>query len=307
MGLDMARNDWFLLILLALVWGGSFFFVEVALRGLPALSVVWLRVALASAMLALAFRFMGLAFPPRAVWPALLVMGLLNNAVPFTLFALAQGQISGALASVLNATTPLFTVIVAHLATRDERITKTKALGLGFGFAGVVVMMAGSLNFQTEMSGTGLAKLACLAAAVSYALAGVWGRRFRRIGVAPLATAFGQVTASSVMLTPVWLVVDAPWTIAWPGAQVACAVLGIAALSTVLAYFLYFRLLSTAGATNLSLVTFLIPVSATALGWGLLGEHLLPQHLAGFGLIALGLIAIDGRVGRWVFATRAGR
>ena len=297
----MPRSDWFRLILLSLLWGGSFIFVEVALQGLPVLTVVWLRVALAAGMLAVALLVMGLAFPDRAVWPALLVMGFLNNAVPFTLFALAQGQITGALASVLNATTPLFTVIVAHLATSDERITRTKAVGLAFGFAGVVVMMAGA-----EFSGAVLAKIACLAAALSYALAGVWGRRFRRLGVAPLATAFGQVMASSVLILPVWLVVDAPWTLAWPGAQVAGAVLGIAALSTVLAYFLYFRLLSTAGATNLSLVTFLIPVSATALGWAFLSEHLLPQHLAGFGLIALGLMAIDGRVGRWVFAKRAG-
>ena len=297
----MQRGDWFRLILLSLLWGGSFFFVEVALQGLPVLTVVWLRVALAAGMLAVALRVMGVAFPDRAVWPALLVMGFLNNAVPFTLFALAQGQITGALASVLNATTPLFTVIVAHLATQDERITKGKAMGLAFGFAGVVVMMAGA-----EFSGAALAKIACLAAAVFYGLASVWGRRFRRLGVAPLATAFGQVMASSVMILPVWLVVDAPWAIAWPGMDVAGAVLGIAALSTVLAYFLYFRLLSTAGATNLSLVTFLIPVSATALGWAFLGEHLLAQHLAGFALIAAGLMAIDGRVWRWVCATRAG-
>ncbi len=297
----MHRNDWIRLIVLSLLWGGSFFFVEVALRGLPVLTIVWLRVALAAGMLTLVLRLTGVAYPARAVWPALLVMGFLNNAVPFTLFVLAQGQISGGLASVLNATTPLFTVIVAHLATTDERISKAKALGLGFGFAGVVVMMAGA-----EFSGAGLAKIACLAAAVSYALAGVWGRRFRRLGVAPLATAFGQVMASTIMLAPVWLWVDAPWHLGWPGAEVAGAVVGIAGLSTALAYLIYFRLLASAGATNLLLVTFLIPVSATALGWVFLGEHLRPQHLAGFGLIAAGLVAIDGRVGRWIYGQRAG-
>lgn len=297
----MTRTDWIRLIVLSLLWGGSFFFVEVALRGLPVLTIVWLRVALASAMLSLGLVVMRVTFPARTVWPALLVMGLLNNAVPFTLFAVAQGQITGALAAVLNATTPLFTVIVAHLATQDERITRAKALGLAFGFAGVVVMMAGA-----AFSGALLAKIACLAAAISYAFAGVWGRRFRSMGVAPLATAYGQVMASTLMILPVWLWVDAPWTIAWPGAQVAGAIVGIAALSTVLAYFLYFRLLSTAGVTNLSLVTFLIPVSATSLGWVVLGEHLLAQHIAGFGLIAAGLVAIDGRVGRWIFARWAG-
>jgi drug/metabolite transporter (DMT)-like permease len=252
-----------------------------------------LRVALAAVILAVVLRLGGVAFPSRRVWPALLVMGLLNNAVPFTLFVLAQGAISGALASVLNATTPLFTVLVAHLATQDERITPAKAMGLGFGFLGVVVMLAGA-----ELSGAGAAKLFCLAAALSYACAGVWGRRFRRLGVAPLATAFGQVTAAAVLILPVWLWQDAPWTLGWPGARVAGAVIGIAALSTALAYLIYFRLLASAGATNLLLVTFLIPVSATALGAIFLGERLLPQHLAGFALIVLGLAAIDGRIVR---------
>jgi drug/metabolite transporter (DMT)-like permease len=298
----MTGRDWLLLLTLSLLWGGSFFFVEVALEGLPPLTVVWLRVALGGAIIAAVMAARGVAFPGAAVWPALVVMGFLNNVVPFTLFAYAQGEITGALASILNATTPLFTVIVAHLATVDERITPAKALGLGLGFAGVVVMMAGA-----ELGGAGAAKLACLMAALSYAFAGVWGRRFRALGVAPLATAFGQVTAATVLLLPVWLALDRPWTLAWPGAEVAGAVIGIAALSTALAYLIFFRLLASAGTTNLSLVTFLIPVSATALGWLVLDERLLPQHIAGFGLIVAGLLAIDGRVGRWVFGTRAAR
>jgi drug/metabolite transporter (DMT)-like permease len=286
----MTGREWILMLTLSILWGGSFFFVEVALTGLPPLTIVWLRVALAAVILGGVLRFSGMAGPGRQVWPALLVMGFLNNAVPFTLFVLAQGEITGALASILNATTPLFTVIVAHLATADERLTGAKAAGLGLGFAGVVVMMAGA-----DLSGAGAAKLACLMAALSYACAGVWGRRFRRLGVSPLATAFGQVSASAVLLLPVWLWLEAPWTLAWPGLRVAGAVVGIAGLSTVLAYLIFFRLLASAGATNLSLMTFLIPVSATALGWLLLDERLLPQHLAGFGLIALGLVAIDGR------------
>lgn len=286
----MTRADWANLVLLSVLWGGSFLFVEVALTGLPALSIVWARVALAALILAAVLRAGGMALPPRGVWPALAVMGLLNNAVPFTLFATAQGEITGALASVLNATTPLFTVLVAHLATRDERITPAKAVGLGFGVAGVMVMMAGA-----GWEGAGAAKAACLAAALSYASAAVWGRRFRRLGVAPLQTAFGQVAASSLMLLPLWLIVDRPWALPPPGSEVVAAVIGIAALSTALAYLIYFRLLASAGATQLGLVTFLIPVSATALGWLLLGERLLPQHLAGFGLIVVGLMAIDGR------------
>jgi drug/metabolite transporter (DMT)-like permease len=287
----MPKADWLRLVTLSVLWGGSFFFVEVALTGLPPLTVVWARVGLAALLLSLALPVLGVALPRAAVWPALLVMGFLNNAVPFTLFVFAQGQITGALASILNATTPLFTLIVAHLATRDERITAAKALGLGLGFAGVVVMLGGA-----GMTGAAAAKIACLAAALSYALAGVWGRRFRALGVAPLATAFAQVLAAAILLLPFWLWVDRPWSLPFPAAPVAGAILGLAALSTALAYLIYFRLLASAGATNLLLVTFLIPVSATALGALILGERLLPQHVAGFALIVAGLLAIDGRL-----------
>lgn len=291
----MTRSDWLLLLLLSLLWGGSFVFVEVALRGLPVLSIVWGRVALAAVILAIALWGMGVAMPPRAAWPALLVMGFLNNAVPFTLFVLAQGQITGALASILNATTPLLTVVVAHFATTDERLTPAKGIGLALGFAGVVVMLGGA-------TGTGeiWAKLACLGAALSYALAGVWGRRFRRMGVPPLATAFGQVAASTLILAPIWLLIDQPSHLPFPGTDVIAAMIGIAVLSTALAYLIFFRLLASAGATRLSLVTFLIPASATALGIAFLGEELMARHVAGFVLIAGGLLAIDGRLSRRV-------
>lgn len=295
----MARQDWILIMILSILWGGSFLFNEVALRGLPPLTLVWLRVAVAAVLLGLVLRGRGLPFPPRAAWGALAVMGLLNNAVPFTLFVVAQGQITGGLAAILNATTPLFTVIVAHLATSDERITRTKAVGLMLGFGGVVVMMAGA-----DFGGAVAAKIMCLMAAVSYALAGVWGRRFRRMGVAPLATAFGMVTASSVMLAPLVLWQDRPLSLPMPGADVIWAMIGLASLSTALAYLIFFRVLARAGATNLSIVTFLIPVSATTMGAFLLDERLLAHHVAGFGLIALGLAAIDGRVGRWLLRPR---
>jgi drug/metabolite transporter (DMT)-like permease len=294
----MTGRNWLLLMALSLLWGGSFFFVEVALQGLPVLSIVWFRVALAALFLALALYFTRTPIPRgREVWFALLVMGFLNNAVPFTLFVMAQGQISGSLAAILNATTPLFTVIVAHLATGDEQAGPGKVFGLLFGFTGVVVMMAGA-----ETGGALAAKVACLVAAVSYAFASVWGRRFRRMGVAPLATAFGQVAASSALLAPIWLFVDRPWTLDMPTVPVVLAVLGIAAFSTALAYLVYFQILASAGATNLSLVTFLFPVSATALGVLLLGEVLSLNEVMGFGLIALGLAAIDGRVWRWAAA-----
>ena len=289
----MRGSDWFWLWTLSLLWGGSFLFNELALAGLPALTVVWGRVGLAALILWGVVWATGAALPARAMWPALLVMGFLNNAVPFTLFVLAQGQITGALASVLNAMTPVFTVLVAHLATRDEKLTPARGLGVVLGFAGVLTMLA-----DGGMSGTRLALLACLGAAFSYAVASVWGRRFRAAGLTPLATAFGQVTASSALMLPVWLLVDGPWALHWPGWEPVMAVLGLASLSSALAYLIFFRILAQAGATAVSLVTFLIPISAAGLGWLVLGERLEPRQLIGLALILAGLAVIDGRMFR---------
>jgi drug/metabolite transporter (DMT)-like permease len=284
----MKAIDWILLWTLSLLWGGSFLFNELALAGLPPLSIVWGRVALAAVLLGLALRVLGQSAPPRRVWFALAVMGVMNNLIPFTLFVLAQGQITGALASVLNATTPLFTVLVAHLATTDERLSPVKAAGVGFGFGGVVVMMAGE-----DLGGELPAMLACLGAALSYGLAGVWGRRFRAAGVTPMQTAFGMVTASAVLLAPVWLAVDRPWALGWPEWSPVLAVVGLASLSSALAYLIFFQILARAGATAISLVTFLIPFSAAGLGWLVLGERLELRHLMGLALILGGLGLIE--------------
>ena len=294
----MTRTDWTLLFALSILWGGSFLFVEVALQGLPALTIVLGRVAIAAFILGGVMVLRGQSLPRRA-WGAVLVMGFLNNVIPFTLFVLAQGSIDGSLAAIVNATTPLWTVIVAHVFTTDERITPPKAAGLVFGFVGVVVMTGGAGG------GERLAIVGCLGAAMSYGFAGVWGRRFRHMGVPPLATAFGTVTSSSLIMLPLVLMVDQPWALPWPGQGALLAVLALAALSTALAYLIYFRLLASAGATNLSLVTFLIPVSAVAMGVAFLNETVRPGHLAGFALIVAGLLAMDGRIARWARSKRA--
>lgn len=289
----MGLRDWALLWTLSLLWGGSFVFVELALVGLPALTVVWCRVAGAAVLLSLWLWARGVAVPRGPVWRALLVMGLLNNALPFTLFVLAQGRIEGALAAIVNATTPLWTVLVAHGFTSDERLTRAKVLALALGFGGVLVMTGGAAGGEV------LAIVACLGAALCYGLAGVWGRRFKALGLVPAQVAFGQVVSSSLLMLPVWLVVDRPWGLAWPGAGPLWAVAGLASLSSALAYLIFFRILASSGATFLSLVTFLIPVSALAMGVGFLGEVLEPRHFAGLGLIMAGLVAMDGRVLRW--------
>ncbi|MGP1396983.1 MAG: DMT family transporter [Inquilinaceae bacterium] len=301
----MTPLEWGLMLTLSILWGGSFFFVGVAVESLPPFTIVALRVGLAALALHLVLRIMGVALPRDGrVWMAFLGMGVLNNLIPFSLIVWGQTQIASGLASILNATTPLFGVLVAHALTADEKLSPARLIGIVAGLAGVTVLIGPEL-----LAGLGdrvLAQVAILAAALSYAFAGTFGRRFKRMGVPPLATATGQVTASAILLAPVALIVDRPWDLAMPGPDVWASLLGLAILSTALAYILYFRILETAGATNLLLVTFLIPVSAILLGALFLGERLAPAHLLGMLLIGLGLAAIDGRLPAWL-RTRARR
>jgi drug/metabolite transporter (DMT)-like permease len=291
----MTASDWGLLIILSVLWGGSFLFIGIAVKELPPLTIVASRIALAAAALYLVLRVTGASLPQgRQVWAAFLSMGILNNVIPMSLIVWGQGHITSGLASILNATTPLFTVLVAHVLTVDERLTRQRFIGVIVGFAGVAVMI-GAAAFQAWNVSIP-AQLAVLAAALSYAFAGVFGRRFRAMGIAPLATAAGQVTASSAILLPLSLIIDRPWSLPAPSAGAVMSLVGLALVSTALAYILFFRLLARAGATNAGLVTFLIPVSAILLGTMFLGETLEARHMAGMALIGAGLLLIDGRL-----------
>jgi len=291
----MTSSEWVLLLVLSVLWGGSFVFTGMALTELPPLTLVALRVGLAAVVLHLAVTALGQPLPRgRAIWTAFAGMGLRNNVIPFCLIAWSQTRIPSGLAAILNATTPLATVIVAHYLTIDEKATGRRILGVLTGLTGVVVMIGP--DALTGLGSRAVAQLAVLAAALSYAFAGVYGRRFTRLGIAPLHSATGQLTASAAMLLPLALIVDHPWTLAMPSLATAGAVLGAAILSTAVGYLLYFRILLTTGATNLLLVTFLIPVSANVLAVLVLGERLTPVSLVGMALIGGGLAAIDGRL-----------
>lgn len=293
----MGAKEWVILLTLSLLWGGSFFLVEIVISDLPPLTIVFLRVFLAAVALWLFAIVIGLR-PPLTIeaWKAFLIMGLLNNVIPFTLIVWGQIHIASGLASILNATTPLFTVIVAGILLADERTTPIKLIGVTVGFLGVILMIGPS-----ALSGLGtdvLAQVAVLGAAVSYAFAGVFGRRFKAMGINPVVTAAGQVTASSLILAPVAIYIDRPLSLEIPDIEVIAAIIGLAILSTAVAYILYFRILASAGATNLLLVTFLIPISAILLGSLVLGESLELIHYLGMALIGFGLSAIDGRLWR---------
>lgn len=293
--LTMGPAEWLLLVALSVLWGGSFLFGKIALGELPPFTVVLLRVALAALALWLAVAATRQSVPrARAVWLAFFAMGLINNLIPFSLIMWGQVRIGSGLASILNGTTPLWTVVVAHWMTADEKMNARKLAGVLIGVAGVAVMI-GPLALA-GLGGDVVAQLAVIAATLSYAFAGLYGRRFARMGVAPMVVAGGQVGAATVMLLPVVLLVDMPWTLPMPGLRTWAALAGLALLSTALAYVLYFRILAKAGATNVLLVTFLIPVSGVLMGVLVLDETLEPRQLAGMMLIGLGLAAIDGRL-----------
>jgi drug/metabolite transporter (DMT)-like permease len=293
----MGLRVWIWLLSLSILWGGSFFFAKVAIGELGPLTVVFARVTLAALVLDIVLAAMGTnPFRRDAPWFAYFCMGLLNNVLPFSLIFWGQTHIASGLASILNATTPLFTLLVAHFLTHDEKIDATKVAALIAGFAGVAVL----IGPEMLVDGSSVwGELACLAAALSYAFAGVYGRRFKILKIAPIEAAAGQLTASTVLILPIVLAVEQPWTLpALPSPMVWVALGGLAVLSTALAYVLYFRILAAAGATNLLLVTFLIPVTAVLLGSAVLGERLEARHFAGMALIGLGLAIIDGRIAR---------
>jgi drug/metabolite transporter (DMT)-like permease len=291
----MNGREWAILLALAVIWGGAFFFIKVAVTHVDPLTYVWLRLTIAAIALWLVLRWQRDRLNlPREVWGAILVLALLNNVIPFALFGWGQMHIASGLASILNATTPIWGVIVAHLLTRDERMTPLKLLGVLIGFGGVATMIGPGL-----LSGLGvdyLGQLACLAGAFCYALAGVWARRFKTLGITPIKVAAGQLITGAAMMAPVALIVDQPWLQPLPPLEAWGAIVALALVCTSFAYILYFKLIGSAGATNALLVTLLVPPTAILLGGLFLGEQLTGGQFAGLGLIALGLAAIDGRL-----------
>jgi len=290
----MAGQDWFLLFLLSILWGGSFFFAAVAVRELPPMTLVALRTGIAALALLAILRLRGEAWPvARGTVGPFLAMGLLNNLVPFSLLFWALTAIPSGLASILNATTPIFAIVVAHFALADERMAKNKLVGILFGFLGVVVLTGADVWSGTAAASLGM--LACLCAALSYGFAGVYGRRFKALQLSAMQVAFGQLLATTVLVLPIVFAVDRPLGLPVPSLAAIGSVLVLAIVSTALAYAIFFRVLASAGAVNAALVTLLVPVSAILLGTLFLGEQLAQRHVLGMVLIAIGLLAIDGR------------
>jgi drug/metabolite transporter (DMT)-like permease len=290
----MSADLWLTLGFLSLLWGGSFFFIAVAVKEWPAFTIVFTRVLVAALVLLAVLLVMRPAFRlERRLILSVLGMAFFNNVVPFSLIVWAQGHIPSGLASILNATTPLFTVALLHVLGA-ERATPMKAAGVLVGLGGVALMLA--RDWGQFGAAEIVPQLAMLAATMSYAMSGWWGRRLQKDAVPPLVAATGQMIGSTLMLAPLVLLVDRPWLLPLPSASAMLAILALGVFSTALAYILFFRVLVRAGPTNLALVTFLIPVSAILLGTLFLGERFTLAQAMGMATIGLGLALIDGRL-----------
>jgi drug/metabolite transporter (DMT)-like permease len=293
----MGPAEWASLLALSVLWGAAFFFYKVLDdAGLPPFTIAFGR-ALAGALALLPVIVVTGRRLPRsaAMWGSFAVLGALNNVIPFSLIAFGETHIVSGLAAIYNATTPLFTALIAHAVTRDEKLTAPKIAGIAIGLGGVAIMMGPSALHG--FGSVAIAQLACVAAAVVYACGAIYARRFRALGVDPIVLSAAQLCASTVMALPLIAGIDRPWSVL-PTLSPAVwwAWLGLAVPSTALAYVLYFRIIAAAGATNAASVTFLVPVSALLLGTFALHERIAPSSVAGMIAVFAGLAAIDGRI-----------
>lgn len=288
----MPAKDWLLLVVLSVTWGISFFFIKIALRGLQPLTIVFGRVFTAALVLNLILHFRGERLPRGwNQWRPFLFISIFNNVLPFTLIVWSGTQISSGLTSILNASAPLWGVVIAHFYNH-EKLTGGKTIGILLGFGGVIVMIG-----YDSLAGIGmntLAQVAMLGATFCYAFAGAYTQRIKDFS--PTVIAAGQVTISSVIMFLLMMLVDRPWLSPMPSLVSLGAVLELGLIGTTVAYLLYFRILRRSGASNVLLVTFLIPVTALFVGILFLDEHLSGIHFIGMGLIASGLLALDGRI-----------
>jgi drug/metabolite transporter (DMT)-like permease len=289
----MGPLEWTMLIVLSVIWGGSFFFFAVIIKELPVFTIVFFRVFLATLALWLFILVTRQKLPDlKNIWHNFFLMGLLNNVIPFSLIVWGESKVAPGLAAVLNATTPFFAVIVAHLSTQTEKLTWNRMAGAVIGLLGVAALV----GFDAiKTLGVDLPfQLAIVLASLSYGISTIFGRRIAK--VPPLVTAASQTAASSIMLLPLMLMIDHPFTLSMPSLYATLSLVTLALLCTAIAYLIFFNIVKRAGMTNVTLVTFLVPISAMMLGALFLNEEISARHFIGMAVIGIGLALIDGRI-----------
>jgi drug/metabolite transporter (DMT)-like permease len=291
---NMTVLDWALIILLSVLWGGSYFFAKVLVQEVPPLTVVLGRFLLGGMVLFAYIMWQGAVIPKTfEAWASFFCMGLLNSLIPAVLVTWGQTEISSGLASILVATTPIFSILLAYQLSDDSTFPKFMLAGASVCLIGVAILVG--MEFPSYSWRAVVALIACVGAAFSYGLANVFGQRFRRLGIPPAVGAFGQIAATTAMVLPFALVVEQPWHLPNPSTSAWLAMFGLSCLSTAAGYMLFFRILDSAGGTNVSLVTFLVPASAIFLSWSVLGDHPTQNQAVGMVFILIGLFMIDGR------------
>jgi drug/metabolite transporter (DMT)-like permease len=291
----MGPFEWALLIALSAIWGGSFYFFAVIIKELPVFTIVFFRVFLATVALWLIVLVTHQELPQfKNVWHNYLLMGLFNNVIPFSLIVWGESKVAPGLAAVLNATTPFFSVIVAHLSTQNEKLTWNRLAGALVGLTGVAALVG--FDAIKNLGADLIFQIAIVMASVSYGISTIFGRRF--VGIPPLVSSASQTAASSIMLLPLMMIIDHPFSLTMPSMNATLSLLALALLCTALAYVIFFNIVKSAGMTNVTLVTLLVPVSAMMLGALFLDEQISMRHFLGMLVIGIGLALIDGRIPR---------
>jgi drug/metabolite transporter (DMT)-like permease len=278
----MGAGEWGLLIILSVLWGASFLFMGILIKELPPLTISASRLTIASLLMGI----LASKRPKNLPWRELLILGVLNNTIPYALILWGQRYVSSSVASIINSTSPFFTSIFAHFLTDDEKINKFSMMGISLGFSGVLAM-------AWDLQGSLIGELAIITAVICYSYATVYGRRFYSMGLSPLDIAFGQLSTAAATSIPL-AILERPWLV-MPSQRAWVSIIGISVFSTALAYLIFFRILERAGATNANLVTLLIPVTATLLCTAFLGERLELRHIVGICLIMTGLLIMNLR------------
>jgi len=293
--MEMSPRTWLLMMLLGLIWGGTFFLSEILLLEMTPFQIVFHRVSIAAVIMVIYITWRGKRLPgDKRSWFALAIMGLLNNAIPFSAIVFGQQYITGGLAAILNSTTAFFGVMLAGLFFKDERLTFRRLIGVMMGILGVAIIIG--VDVLSHLSLTSIGQLLIIVSSISYAFAGIWGRlQVKNLGVEVTAT--GMLISSSV-----WMLVLATLVEGFPlealSLRSTAAILTFSVVCIAIAYLLYFAILSAAGAANLTLVTIIIPPFALMLDAFALGEWVTGQQLLGFAIIASGLLVISGKFKR---------
>ncbi len=290
----MSIRNWLILVVLSVLWGGSFLFIELALRDFEPLTVAFFRVTVAAVLLCLFVLLRDHRFKVALpVWGSFFIMALFNNVIPFVCITWGQKYITGSMASILNATTPFFSIVIVAFILRTEQLTANRLIGLFLGFLGVVVLLGFDILARFDLSNIG--QILVLCGSCGYAIAASYGRRFA--GMSHMIVATGMLICASITLLPIAVIIERPFSQLCNASAIPLfGLLALAVISTVLAYYLYFHLLKETGPTNVLLVTFLIPVSATILGITILREPVTTKTYVGMAIILTSILVLDGRL-----------